>query len=564
MDISCEELFLLRESTDFEAKSAQGQDGAGAVPNSVWATYSAMANTNGGIIILGADELNDGSLEIVGIMHPAKVLRDFWNTINNPTKVNQNILQDHEVQVVNCDGRSIIAISVPRANRNDRPVFIGGNPLTGSYQRRHEGDYRCDENSVRRMIADSNQETRDHYLLEDFTLVDLDQSMLSAYRNEFRSTLPGHPWLSLDDQRLLEQLGGWRRDRISGTEGITAAGLLMFGRLRAILDAFPNYIVDYQERPDERKDSDQRWLDRVTTDGTWSGNLYDFYRRVYPRLTADLRVPFRLRGDRRVDETHVHEALREALVNTLIHADFSGTTAIRVLKYPHVFSFRNPGGLRLPLEIVLSGGTSDCRNRNLQKMFQMVGAVEQAGSGVPKILRAWSEKDWRRPTWREHWNPDQTELEMGTHSLLPTEVVKTLSERFGEHFEQLDSNERLAIVIAHMEGAVTNLRLQEITEAHPTDLTRILGDLVAAGMLNKEGVGRGSTYELPSVEPQASLFHSGTPIAGMIRVESETVQPRAQTAQANAQNQQPVHHPAVVRVRSTGRVTNRAVMEDAI
>ncbi len=55
-----------------------------------------------------------------------------------------------------------------------------------------------------------------------------------------------------------------------------------------------------------------------------------------------------------------------------------------VIKRPDMFGFRNPGELRLPLSVVLAGGTSDCRNRSLQKMFQMVGAAEQAGSGFPK------------------------------------------------------------------------------------------------------------------------------------------------------------------------------------
>jgi predicted HTH transcriptional regulator len=81
----------------------------------------------------------------------------------------------------------------------------------------------------------------------------------------------------------------------------------------------------------------------------------------------------------------VHEALREALVNTLIHVDYTGRVSILVVKRPDMFGFRNPGSMRLPLEEVQQGGISDCRNRNLQKMFQLVGLGEQAGSGIPKI-----------------------------------------------------------------------------------------------------------------------------------------------------------------------------------
>ena len=81
----------------------------------------------------------------------------------------------------------------------------------------------------------------------------------------------------------------------------------MFGKLVPIRDAFPNYMLDFQERADARPES--RWVDRLTTDGTWSGNLFDFYQLVIQRHFRDLRVPFQLRGDTRIDETPVHEAL---------------------------------------------------------------------------------------------------------------------------------------------------------------------------------------------------------------------------------------------------------------
>jgi predicted HTH transcriptional regulator len=113
-------------------------------------------------------------------------------------------------------------------------------------------------------------------------------------------------------------VGGWRDDRVTGESGLTAAGLLMFGQWQAITDAFPLYFLDYQEKPADAE-SETRWLDRIVPDGSWSGNLFDFFRRVIRKLTADLKVPFVLKGGTRIDDTPVHQALREALVNTLIH-----------------------------------------------------------------------------------------------------------------------------------------------------------------------------------------------------------------------------------------------------
>ena len=93
----------------------------------------------------------------------------------------------------------------------------------------------------------------------------------------------------------------------------------------------------------------------------------------------------------------VHIALREALVNTIIHADYGEGGAILVIKRPDLFGFRNPGTLRIRKEDAIRGGTmnSDCRNRNLQKMFQMIGYADQAGSGFPKIYSGWASQDWK-------------------------------------------------------------------------------------------------------------------------------------------------------------------------
>lgn len=162
---------------------------------------------------------------------------------------------------------------------------------------------------------------------------------------------------------------------------MTLAGLLMFGRLNAIYEAVPNYILDYQER--DAPKAERRWIDRVTTDGSWSGNLFDFYTKVFSKLTSDLKVPFRNESGVRKQLTPVHEALQEALVNTLIHADYGGRVGVLVVKRPDMFGFRNPGLMRVPIETAKRGGVSDCPNRFLQKMFQLAGAGDQAGSGVP-------------------------------------------------------------------------------------------------------------------------------------------------------------------------------------
>ena len=493
----------LAEGCDVEAKKASGRDGKGELPKSFFESYSAMANTYGGDIFLGIEEKPKGKFNIIGIAVPDRILKTLWDGLNNRQQISINLLTDKMVQVIEVQGKQVIRITVPRAKRPQRPVYVGQNPLTGTYRRNYEGDYLCDQETVKRMLAEQVEEVRDARLLENYDFNDIEPNTLKAYRNQFKATKPDHPWLDQDDKEFLQSIGGWLRDRQTGKEGLTIAGLLMFGKLPSILEAVPHYVVDYQERSEPRTEA--RWVDRVTTDGTWSGNLYDFYRRVIQKLFSDLKVPFKLKGAKRVDDTPVHEALREALINTVIHADFTARIPIQIIKRPDMFVFRNPGIMRLPLEDALRGGTSDCRNRKLQKMFQLVGIGEQAGSGIPKIYRNWSKQHWRLPALSEEVEPDQTLLAMLMVNLLPEETLRELDERFGYKFRELSEDQRLALVTVALEGKVTHARLKCMSTTHPHDLTKALSALVRDGFLESSGIARGTFYFFPDEPPNAEV-----------------------------------------------------------
>jgi len=154
------------------------------------------------------------------------------------------------------------------------------------------------------------------------------------------------------------------------------------------------------------------------------------------------------------------------------------------------FGFRNPGLMRLPLEEALQGGVSDCRNRIVQKMFQLVGLGEQAGSGIPRIFKNWARQHWRAPNFEERTSPDQTVLTLRMTSLLPDEVIEELDKRFGKKFRQLPETQRLALATARIEGEVTHNRLSSITTEHPHDLTLALRSLVENGFLESKGATR--------------------------------------------------------------------------
>ena len=124
------------EVGELEFKSARG-----GLPKSLWETYSAMANTYGGVILLGVE--SDGIIS--GIKNIDFLKKNFWDIINNPGKVSINLLNNDDVKEIAYQGGHILAIRIPRANYHERPVFIGQNPIRGTYRRNSEGDFHCKE-----------------------------------------------------------------------------------------------------------------------------------------------------------------------------------------------------------------------------------------------------------------------------------------------------------------------------------------------------------------------------------------------------------------------------------
>lgn len=122
---------LLRESVSIECKLAIGRDGKGALPDDFWPTYSAMANTDGGLVFLGMRE-RQGRFEPVGIENVAKVRTELFNNLNNRQKVSINLIGNANVQEWDVAGKTLLIIEIPRATRRQRPVHLTQNPLNGN------------------------------------------------------------------------------------------------------------------------------------------------------------------------------------------------------------------------------------------------------------------------------------------------------------------------------------------------------------------------------------------------------------------------------------------------
>lgn len=515
---------LLTESFDLEFKSAKG-----GFPKSFWETYSSFANTEGGIIVLGSISEKGDECFYDGLPRATmcKYQDDFWNQVNNKEKVSSNLLLEGDVQLVEMqEEQFVLVFRILSADYRSRPVYIGPDPMKGTYKRCYTGDYKCTPEEVKRMLADSLPEKPDSRILENYTLADLDEVSIAQYRQLLGSVKPGHPFLKWDDQGLLHKLGGWRKDRHTGKEGLTVAGLLMFGKTASITEAFPDYHVDYQEIPE----TDERWIDRVYPDGTWEANLFQFFHLVWPRVSRSLPKTFKLKNGQRHDESAIHVALREALANALIHADYSGIGGVVIKKYTDCFIFSNPGCMLISLAQYYKGGISVPRNNSIQTMFLLLGYGEKAGSGSTRILNAWEGAHWRKPLIHVLSRPDRVELCLSMEQLLPQKSINKLISAFGEEITNLYGDGLIALTTAEMEGCVSNVRLQQLINKHSTEISQLLKDLCKEGYLVAENKGRWTIYRLNLREEgksiQKNLFkETMTPREGNDDTSGETMIP---------------------------------------
>jgi len=427
------DLESFRENNRLEVKKAKT-----GIPVSMWETYSAFANTDGGIIVLGVEESKDQKLKFTGVDDAFRCVTDVWNTLNNPQKVNINILTERMVRVENVEGKNVVIIEVPRAERNVRPVYINKNPENGTYRRNFEGDYHITKEQLSAIYRDASQVTMDATVLTNMGIDVFCQDTVRAYRQVFRDSNPNHLWNNLDDEMFLRRI----KAVDVGDDGKyhpTQAGLLMFGYEYEIVSVFPQYFLDYQEDRDLLGVT--RWKDRVvSSSGDWSGNVFDFVFKILTKLTSDLKIPFVLKGTQRIDDTPLHKILREAVINSLVHADYFGRQGVVISKDKNGFVFANPGRMRLPISEAVEGGISDPRNGILLKMFSLIRFGERAGSGLNGILYVWNKVFQANAKIEEKENIDRTILTLPFEG--HEQDVKAMIQMYDnpEELELIDDN----------------------------------------------------------------------------------------------------------------------------
>jgi ATP-dependent DNA helicase RecG len=179
----------LGENDDYEFK-----DNRRGVGESILTTVSAFANSLGGVIICGVVSKDDEAThEVVGLANAKKHKDDLWNTLNNKQSISYPSVSSGDIWVKAINGKDLVCVRVKPADRRYRPVYVGKNPLVGTYKRGGTGDYRCTEDEVRQMLRDATADPQDATVFGGTTFDEIDPATFAAYRNVLAANRPGHP-----------------------------------------------------------------------------------------------------------------------------------------------------------------------------------------------------------------------------------------------------------------------------------------------------------------------------------------------------------------------------------
>lgn len=478
------------EDASIEAKTA-----ANTLPTSVLETLSAFTNSpGGGTLILGVDE--SANFAVTGVSDVAKLQHDLASQARDAmTPPLQPAIHMHSV-----DGANVIIADVPELPRSQKPCYITTKGIQkGSYIRVADGDRRLTTEEVSQLIAERGQPGFDHELVEDATVEDLDPVAVQNLIARLRDRSP-RIFGSEEDLTTLKMLNVLKKDKAGGLHP-TLGGLLSLGRYPQ--QFFPQLcltFVHYPTRSGEPAGS-TRFLDNVRIDGPIPTIATEALAVIQRNMSRRAMVDASGRQD--VWE-YPPEALREAIVNALVHRDLSpGTrgTQVQVGMFPNQLRILNPGGLFGAVDISRLGeeGVSSSRNALLLKLLEDVyvpgstrTVCENRGSGIRTMRAEFSQAGMRPPEFTDQITSFR--VTMPNHTLFDEDTVRWLG-LIGP--EGLKDTQRTALAVLRAGQVMDNARYRAVTGLSDSRAaTAELQDLVARELVEQTGTRGGARYSL--------------------------------------------------------------------
>lgn len=317
---------LIQQLRDIEWEDFEVKEAAGGLPKNTWETVSAFANTAGGWIVLGIQQKGN-QFVIKGLPAPGKTEQDFINTLRGE-KFNTKIRP--ACRKYSFPEGTVLAFYIPLSDK--KPVYF--NTLTNTFVRTASGDQRATKEEIDALYRDQAFGTQADKTIDGLGIKQLHTPSVNQYREYMQRVNPAHPYNRLTNKEFFEKL------RVLVEGRLTYSGLLFIGKNEAIQKVFTDFRIDYFEVPaTDYASANPRYTFRLEE----QENLWQYFFALFDRLRRSLDLPFQLTPEGFASEDYPQlEALREALVNLLMHTDFFSPAKPRIRVFTDRIEFFNP------------------------------------------------------------------------------------------------------------------------------------------------------------------------------------------------------------------------------
>lgn len=477
-------LRALGETNRIEAKSG------GSIGRDIMETVCAFSNEpglDGGIILLGVNEQRERLIPtypVIGVEKVDKISNDLLTQCRTMLSVPITVRIEPET----IEGKVVLVVHVPEASSGSKPVYFNDLGLqNGAFRRGSSGDVRCSDDDLQVLYADRGTESFDSGLATRAEWDDIDPDAVEDYRNERRKTAPDAPEISFTDEKLLYSLSCVQKH--DGAYLPTVAGILLFGKKLALRRLFPLMRVDYIRVPG------REWVpDPANRFDTL--DMRDPLMRVVGRaMTAvleDFSQPFHLpvgAVQRQVVEPLPIEALREAIVNAVMHRSYRDQSPIQIIRYSNRLEIRN-AGYSLKNEETWNEPRSENRNPKIAATLHETRFAETKGSGM-RVMRDAMEKVGLSPPYFES---DRSKNSFVTIFMLYHFLSEADWQWLGgfREFDLSDEEARALIWVREsgdLKGAINNAVYRNLNSVDAIEASVHLRRLRDVGILEVKGRG---------------------------------------------------------------------------
>ena len=366
------------ETQTLEIKAAEQ-----GCPKRLYDTLSSFSNQDdGGIIIFGVDEKNNYTE--CGVYDPQDIQK----------KINEQCLQMEPVvrpllTVGEKEGRFFVAAEIPGIDLSERPCYYKGRGrLKGAYVRVGDSDEPMTEYEIYSYEAFRKKYQDDIRQVSRASLDVLDEELLENYIRRLKAEKPNLG--SLTEKTIYELMS------ITREGAVTLSSVLLFCRYPQAF--FPQLCITAVVLPGEEIGALGTVGERFTDNRRIEGTIPEMLDQALAFVRKNMRTKTIINAEtgKREDRTEYPlTAIREAILNTLVHRDYSIHTEgmpIQILMFPDRIEIRNPGGIYGRIRIDQLGKMQpDTRNPVLVTALEVLGQTENRYSGIPTIRRSMHE-----------------------------------------------------------------------------------------------------------------------------------------------------------------------------